>query len=140
MGVIYNIMVHVVRPSVCHTRISSKSDIDIWQRKLEWETGLPGPESVIRFAIGSTVPPFWVFPGWHFAHSERGGSVSLVNVVNGSVEQSLVGSGVPWVKLKVGPMGWNSSLCMMPHFHEDPNPSVTCMGVHPKRPQTKTAT
>jgi len=35
--------------------------------------------------IGSTVPPFWVFLGWHFAYSERNGPVWLVNVVNGSV-------------------------------------------------------
>jgi len=31
------------------------------------------------------VPPFWVFPGWHFAHSDKNGPVGLVNVVNGSV-------------------------------------------------------
>jgi len=35
--------------------------------------------------IGSTVTPCWVFPGWHFAHSDRNGPVGLVNVVNGSV-------------------------------------------------------
>jgi len=49
------------------------------------ETPLRDSESAIRFAIGSTVPPFWVFPGWHFAHSDRNGPVGLVNVVNGSV-------------------------------------------------------
>jgi len=38
------------------------------------------------------VPPFWVFPGWHFVHSDRNGPVALVNVVNGSVEQSPVGT------------------------------------------------
>jgi len=54
-------------------------------RKLEVESGLPDSESAIRFAIGSTVPPFWVFPGCHFAHSDRNGPVGLVNVVNGSV-------------------------------------------------------
>jgi len=54
-------------------------------RKLEYETGLPDSESAITFAIGSTVLPFWVFPGWHFAHSDRNGPVGLVNVVNGSV-------------------------------------------------------
>jgi len=46
---------------------------------------LPDSESAIGFAIGSTVPPFWVFPGWHFARSDRNGPVWLVNVVNGSV-------------------------------------------------------
>jgi len=40
----------------------------------------------IRFAIGSTVLPFWVLLGWHFVHSDRNGPVWLVNVVNGSVE------------------------------------------------------
>jgi len=54
-------------------------------RKLEWEAGLPDPESAVKFAIGSTVPPFWVFLGWRFAHSDRNGPVELVNVVNGSV-------------------------------------------------------
>jgi len=46
---------------------------------------LPDSESAIRFAIGSTVSPFWVFPGWHFTHSERNGPIGLVNVLNGSV-------------------------------------------------------
>jgi len=40
-------------------------------RKLEWEAGLPNSESAIRSAIGSTVLPFWVFPGRHFVHSDR---------------------------------------------------------------------
>jgi len=77
------VMVRVVRLSVCHTRISPKlSEIDIWllgnsNRKL-----IPDSESAIRFAIGSTVLPFWVFPGWQTA---RNGSVGLVNVVYGSV-------------------------------------------------------
>jgi len=31
------------------------------------------------------VPPFWVFPDWHFSHSDRNGPVGIVNVVNGSV-------------------------------------------------------
>jgi len=35
--------------------------------------------------IGSTVLPFSVFPGWHFAHSDRNGPVGLVNVVDESV-------------------------------------------------------
>jgi len=46
---------------------------------------LPDSDSAIRFATRSTVPPFWVFLGWHFTHSERNGSVGLVNVVIGSV-------------------------------------------------------
>jgi len=53
--------------------------------KHKYEFGLPDSESAIRFAIGSTVPPLWVFPGWHLTHSDRSGSVGLVNVVNGSV-------------------------------------------------------
>jgi len=48
----------------------------------EWESGHPNSESAIGFAIGSTVPPFWVFLGWHFADSDRKG---LVGLVNGSV-------------------------------------------------------
>jgi len=48
-------------------------------RKLEQETGLLDSASAIRFAIGSTVLPFWVFPGWH-------GPVELVTIVNRSVE------------------------------------------------------
>jgi len=46
---------------------------------------LPDLVSAIRFTIGSLVSPFWVFWGWHFAHSDRNGLVGLVNVVNGSV-------------------------------------------------------
>jgi len=46
---------------------------------------LPNSESAIRFTIGSTVLPFWVFPGWHFAHSERNGAVGLVNGSVGTV-------------------------------------------------------
>jgi len=53
--------------------------------KREYEPGLPDSESSIRFAIGSTVPPFWMFPGRHFAHSDRNGLVRLVNIANGSV-------------------------------------------------------
>jgi len=73
---------------VCHTRISPKlSEIYIWllgnsNRKPGFSIqSLPSD----RFAIGSTVPPFWVFQGWHFAHSNRNGPVGLVIVVNGSV-------------------------------------------------------
>jgi len=54
-------------------------------RKLEWETGLSDSESATRFAIGSTVPPVWLFPGWHFAHSDRNGAVGLVNGSVGTV-------------------------------------------------------
>jgi len=54
-------------------------------RKVEYETGLPDSEYAIRFAMGSMGLPFWVFPGWHLAHSDRNGPVGLVNVVNGSV-------------------------------------------------------
>jgi len=49
------------------------------------ETCLVDSESVIRFAIGSTVVPFWMFPGWRFTRSDRNGPVGLVNVANGSV-------------------------------------------------------
>jgi len=54
-------------------------------RKLKQKTELPDSESAIRFLIRSTVLPFWVFSGWHLAHSDRNGPVGLVNVVNGSV-------------------------------------------------------
>jgi len=58
-------MVRVVRPSVCHTQISPKlSEIDLW---LLWNANrLPDSESAIRFAIRSTVPPFWAVTaeGW----------------------------------------------------------------------------
>jgi len=54
-------------------------------RKLEQESGILESESSIRLTIGSTVPPFWVLPGWHFAHSDRNGPVGLVNAVNGSL-------------------------------------------------------
>jgi len=51
--------------------------------KREYERGLPDSEFAIRFAIGSMVLPFWVFPGWHFTRSDRHGPVGLVDVVNG---------------------------------------------------------
>jgi len=54
-------------------------------RKVEWESGLPDSESAIRFMIGSTVAPFWVFPDWQFAHSDRSGAVGLVNGSVGTV-------------------------------------------------------
>jgi len=54
-------------------------------RKREWELGLPDSESAIRFAIGNTFPPSWVFPGRHFAHPDRNGPVGLVTVVTRSV-------------------------------------------------------
>jgi len=58
-------MVHVVRPSVClsHVNISeTKRDRRMVTGKFEQESGLPDSESAIRFAIGSTVPPFNVLP------------------------------------------------------------------------------
>jgi len=64
-----------IRPSLClsHANISeTKRD-----RKLIQETGLSDSESAIRFIVGSMVPPFGVFPGWHFAHSDRNGPVGL---------------------------------------------------------------
>jgi len=33
----------------------------------------------------SEVPSFWVFPGWHFAHSDSNGPVGLVNGSVGKV-------------------------------------------------------
>jgi len=73
-------------PSAClsHANISETKP-NRHTGKLEQETGLPDSESAVRFAIGSTVQPFWVFTGWHFVHSDRNGPVGLVNVVNGSV-------------------------------------------------------
>jgi len=77
-------MVRVVRLS--HADISeTKRDRRTVTRKLEQKSWLPDSESAIRFVIGSMYPPFWVFPGWHFTHSDRIGPVGLVNVVNGSV-------------------------------------------------------
>jgi len=60
------VMVHAVCPSVClsHANISeAKQDRHVLTKKLEYESRLPDSESAIGFAIGSTVPPFWVFPG-----------------------------------------------------------------------------
>jgi len=75
------VMVRVVRLSVvlyvCHTRMCPKlSEIDIWL--------LGNSNRKLGFPIQN--PTFWVFPGWHFAHSDRNRSVGLVNVVTGSVE------------------------------------------------------
>jgi len=54
------VMVRVVRPSLClsHANISeSKRNKRMHAtRKLEQESGLPDPESAIRFAIRSTIP------------------------------------------------------------------------------------
>jgi len=72
-------MVRVVHPSVrlSHDNFSeTKRDRHMVTRKLEFETELPDLESAIRFAIGSTVPPFWVFPGWHCAHSDKMGRLA----------------------------------------------------------------
>jgi len=81
---------HVVRPSVCpsvylsHANISeTKQDRGIVARKLEQKSGLPNSESFT--AIESTFPPFWVFPGWYFARSDRNGAVSQLGPMNGSV-------------------------------------------------------
>jgi len=78
------VMVCVVRPSVClsHANISeTKRDRHVVTRKLEYETELPDSES----AIGSTVPPFWVFLRRHFDHADRNGPVGLVNGSVGTV-------------------------------------------------------
>jgi len=70
------VIVHVVHLSVCHTRMSPKlSETNLCL--LGNSNRKPG------FPIQNS--PFWVFPGWRFAHSDRNGPVELVNVVNGSV-------------------------------------------------------
>jgi len=60
------VMVCVVRLSVClsHANISeTKRDRLMVTMKREKELGLLDSEPVIRFAIRSTVSPFWVLPG-----------------------------------------------------------------------------
>jgi len=77
-------MVRVVRQSVClsHANISeTKRDRPMVTMKRELR--LPDSESATIFSIGSTVSPFWVFPGSFFTRSDRNGPVGLVNVVNG---------------------------------------------------------
>jgi len=70
-------------PSVCHTRISPKlSEIHLWlvgNSNRKRRNGFANSESAIRFTIGRTVPPFWVFPGRHFTHCDRNGELELVN-------------------------------------------------------------
>jgi len=51
-------------------------------------------ESAIRFSIGSTVLPFWVFLGQHFARCDRNGELGLVNGALGVV----TGLCVIWLK------------------------------------------
>jgi len=56
------VVVRIVQLSVCpsHAIISeTKRDRPMFTRKLEYELGLFNSESAIRFAVGSTILPFW---------------------------------------------------------------------------------
>jgi len=78
------VMVHVVRLSRAHIS-ETKRVKHMVSKELKQESRLPDLESAIGFVIRSMVLPFWVFPGWDFAHSDRNWPFGLVNVVNGSV-------------------------------------------------------
>jgi len=75
--------VHHLSACLLHANISkTKRDRRVVTRKLEQEFGIPDSESVIRFTIGSTVPPIRVLSCRHFVH--RYWNVD-VGPVNGSV-------------------------------------------------------
>jgi len=89
------VMVRVVCLSVClsHTIHPKLSEIAVCL--LGKKSRLHGEEFPIKFAIGSKVPPFWVFPDQYFASCDR-----HRELVNGSLG-TVTGLCVIWLKCRM---------------------------------------